>query len=301
MAMSLQELTDNITVIDSPINGRTGALATYLIEGEQCAVIDPGPTSQTLGVLDTLLRLDVELEAVLATHIHLDHAGGSWVLLEEYPEAYLHCHPKGAPHMIDPSRLREGAERLFGDRILEYGKITGVKAERINESIDREVIDFVGIQLEVYWTPGHSSHSQSYFEPDSRTVFVGDAVGHTIGSGGPIIPVSPPPHNPKQALESIELIKSLRPENLCIAHFGAHRDPDKYLDRIKQRTILWNKLADKGVEEGLKLDGIMEMVLDEDQELSDHINGVEGAKHSVKASILGFYMYAKWVNDQKSN
>jgi hypothetical protein len=126
-------------------------------------------------------------------------------------------------------------------------------------------------------------------------VFVGDAVGYTIGTGGPVIPVSPPPHNPLQALESIDLIRSLNPETLCVAHFGAHLDPEIYFDRISVRTRLWMRLAERIVDDGLRLDDLMRLVIREDQELVDHIKGIEGAEHSVKASLLGFYLYAKWV------
>ena len=167
--MSVTELSENIKIIDAPLSGHSRTLATYLVSGERCAVIDPGPTSQTVGVLDAMRKMNVtKLDWVLATHIHLDHAGGSWMLLNQYPDALLHCHPKGAPHMVDPSKLKAGAERLFGDRILEYGESKGVEEKRVRDSKDREVIDFGGTSLEVYWTPGHSSHSQCYFEPDSN-------------------------------------------------------------------------------------------------------------------------------------
>jgi glyoxylase-like metal-dependent hydrolase (beta-lactamase superfamily II) len=298
MPMSPQRLSENITLIDAPINGRTGALGTYLVSGGKNAVIDPGPTSQTKGVIDELRKLGVEnLDWVLATHIHLDHVGGSWMLLNEYPESVLHCHPKGTTHMVDPSKVREGAEKLFGERINEYGEIKGLQESRVQVSRDHEVIDLDGVILEVYWTPGHSSHSQCYFEPDSRTVFVGDAVGHSIGDAGPVIPVSPPPHNPLQALESIELIRSLRPETLCVAHFGAHKEPEIYFDRLSIRTRLWMMLAERIDDDGLRLDDLVKLAIQEDQELADQIEGVEGADHSVKASLLGFYLYAKWVKN----
>jgi glyoxylase-like metal-dependent hydrolase (beta-lactamase superfamily II) len=294
--MSLHKITDKITIIDSPINGRKGTLGTYLISGERNALIDPGPSTQTLGVIDALHGLKItDLQAILLTHIHLDHGGGSWMLLEEYPESYLHCHPKGAEHMINPTQLKEGALRLFGDRIQEYGRITGVDEKRVRESRDGEVIDLGGIHLETIWTPGHSSHSQSYFEPDSRTAFVGDAVGHTMGENGPIIPVSPPPHNPEQAIQSIEKIDALKPEIICIAHFGAHYEPEKHLNRIKERTKLWRRLALKAVDEKMKLDNLVDLVLIEDEELIESVKMGEGANHSIKASLLGFYLYAKWM------
>ena len=297
--MPVETITEHIKLIDSPINGVTGTLGTYLVKGEESVIIDPGPTTQTAGVIEALHGLAVEnLRAVFLTHIHLDHAGGSWRLLEEFPESYLYCHPRGAPHMVDPSRLKEGARQLFGDGINEYGKITGIDRERVFESKDKDCIDLDGVQLDVYWTPGHSSHSQCYFEPDSRTAIVGDVVGHNLWQDIPIIPTSPPPHNPDKAIQSIDLIRSLNPETLCIAHFGAYKNPDEHLDRIKQRTILWKRLAMQAVDEGVKLEDFEKKVLHEDHQLSQRISSLKSPDQALKNSLLGFYMYAKWKNGQ---
>ena len=76
--MSIEAITDNIKLIDSPIKGVKGTLGTYLVSGEESVVIDPGPTSQTPGVLEALEKLKINLRAVALTHIHLDHGGGSW-------------------------------------------------------------------------------------------------------------------------------------------------------------------------------------------------------------------------------
>jgi glyoxylase-like metal-dependent hydrolase (beta-lactamase superfamily II) len=293
--MLLESISDKIMLIDSPIKGVSGLLGTYLVSGEEHVIIDPGPTTQASGVLRALKEHNVKsLKAVLLTHIHLDHGGGTWKILDEYPDAYLYCHPRGAPHMIDPSKLKEGARRLFGDGNNEYGRITGIENTRVIESIDRDTIDLDGAELRVYWTPGHSSHSQCFFEPDSRTAIVGDAVGHNLWQDIPIIPTSPPPHNPEQAIQSIELIKSLDPEILCIAHFGAYKDPEKHLDRIKKRTNLWLRIATRAVNEGLSLEEFSDIVLQEDYMLSQNISDLNESEKTLKNSLLGFYRYAEW-------
>ena len=297
--MPFEAVNDHIMLIDAPFKGITGTLGTYLVSGEEAVVIDPGPTTQTTGVIDVLKELKVrKLKAVLLTHIHLDHGGGSWKLLEEYPEAYLYCHPRGALHMVDPSRLEEGARRLFGDAINEYGKISGMDKDRVIESKDKEIIELGGVRLEVYWTPGHSSHSQCYFEPESRTAIVGDAAGHTMWQDIPLRPTSPPPHNPEQAIQSIELIRSLKPETLCISHFGAFKNPDKHLVRIKTSTELWHRLAIRAVNEGLTLEEFEKMVWREDEQLSRLIKEPQNSDEPLKNSIMGFYMYAQWKNSQ---
>ena len=297
--MSLQEITDKIIVIDIPLSGRTGVLGTYLIEGDKTAVIDPGPTSQAFGVMDILRRRGItQLESVLLSHIHLDHGGGAWKIAEEY-DSIIHCHPRGAAHIINPAMLKAGAEQLFGERVLEYGEIKGAPEERVRESKDSEVIDLGGITLEVHWTPGHSSHSQTYWEPDSKTVFVGDAVGQVIGKDGPIIPVSPPPHNPVKAVESIDMILALTPETLCIAHFGPHDNARKYLNRIKKRTTLWEELSVKAAREELSLEDLVSLVKTEDIELIELLKGQSLVDDAIKGSIQGFWMYGKWKIDRE--
>ena len=296
--MSLQRISDKISVIDSPLSGMRRVLGTYLIEGEKTAVIDPGPTNQTLGVIDALQIHGVkELDAVLLSHIHLDHGGGSWKMAETYPGSFVYCHPRGTAHMVDPSKLKAGAERLFGERVLEYGTITGVPSDRMMESSDGEIIDLGGVILQVLWTPGHSSHSQSYWEPDSRTVFVGDAVGHVMGEGGPVVPVSPPPHNPVRAVESIDRILGLRPETLCIAHFGPHENAIEHLNRIRNRSIFWDRLSIQAAKEGMDLEEFTSLVLEED-ELMNQIEESHSPERSLKGGLLGFLMYGKWKLEQ---
>lgn len=297
--MSLHQITDKISIIDAPFSGNKGVLGTYLIEGDRKAIIDPGPTSQTVGVIDILRKKGVdELDAVLLSHIHLDHAGGSWKMAQEYPDCYVYCHPKGLAHMVDPTRLKAGAERLFGEFVLEYGEITGVPAERMKESQEGDVIDLGGITMEVLWTPGHSSHSQTYWEPDSKTVFVGDAGGRMIGKSGPVVPTSPPPHNPVKAVESIDRILALDPETLCIAHFGVFREPAWYLNRLKDRSIIWGKLSVQAAREEMSLDGLVELVQEEDKEFDELVKGISAPEDSLKNSLVGFWMYGKWKLEQ---
>ena len=295
--MRVLEIADGVKAIDGMLVGSTHSLSTYLIEGERKAVIDPGPTSQAVRVIDILNQRNVKPELSMATHIHLDHAGGSWKLAEEYA-CQIYCHPRGASHMVDPSKLKAAAKKLFGERLLNYGEVTGVPASKIRESFDGELLDFGGIVLEVLWTPGHSSHSQSFWEPDSKTVFVGDAVGHTMGDGGPGVPVSPPPHNPLRAVQSIDKIIGLGPETLCIAHNGPHNDAVTHLKRIKERSIHWGELAVRGAKEEMSLEGFSSFVLEEDEKLSHHIKDLPSPMTELGANLLGFWLYGKWKLDQ---
>ena len=294
--MSVEAITDTISLIDSPYHGRRGVLGTYLIRGEKSAVIDPGPAPLVPGVIEALEATGVtHLDYILLTHIHLDHAAGCWKLLEAYPEAIIHCHPRGAAHVIDPTRLLAAAEEIYGDALKEFGEVRGVLAERVVESTDGETLDLGGISLETIWTPGHSSHSQSYFERGSGVVFVGDAAGHYPGNRGVLVPGSPPPHNPAKAADSLLRLMSYEPKTIAYSHFGYFGEAMALLERFLVQTRLWDRVARDGVEAGLSLKDIFDLLVEEDPEARELSGFGEEGKRAVYSSLNSFVGYAKWL------
>ena len=92
-----------VTVLDTNWVGRPRSIAAALLEsGGQRALVDPGPAS-TLPELRRGLAargLSVaDLDALLLTHIHLDHAGASGTLVRENAGLAVYVHQLGAPHM----------------------------------------------------------------------------------------------------------------------------------------------------------------------------------------------------------
>jgi glyoxylase-like metal-dependent hydrolase (beta-lactamase superfamily II) len=294
--MPTQKVSDGVHIIDAPFHGRTGVLGTYVVEGEKVAVIDPGPASQVPGVIEALDQLGVdEVSKIALTHVHLDHAAGCWMMLEHYPDASLHCHPRGVDHMVDPSKIEAAAREAFGDKILEYGEIRGVPKEKVNVSVDGERLDLIGAQLQVFHTPGHSSHSQSYYEPGGRVLFAGDAAGHTPDNLGAVIPASPAPYNPVQATESLKRLIDLDPETICIGHFGFHEGAARWLRSFREQVQLWEGIASKGVEEGMSLTDMYLRLLDSDGEAQKLVSRDPEAERHIYSSLAGFVSYAKWV------
>ncbi len=294
--MSTQRVSDNVHVIDAPLHGRTGVLGTYVVAGDRVAVIDPGPASQVPGVIEALDRLGVEEVSTIAlTHIHLDHAAGCWRMLERYPGAYVHCHPRGVEHMVDPSRIEAAVREAFGDKIEEYGEIRGIPKEKLKASVDGERLRLGGVELQVLYTPGHSFHSQSYYEPRGRVLFAGDSAGHTPDNVGAVIPASPAPYNPVQAIESLSRMEALSPRVLCIGHFGFHGGAAKWLRNFKEQVLLWERIAYEGVEEGRTLTEVFQKVLDADPEAQTLISANPESKGRIYSSLAGFVSYVKWV------
>ena len=125
-----------ITTLDNLWIGRPRSIAAALLESDgHRAIVDPGPGS-TLETLRQQLRerhLAVsDLDALLLTHIHLDHAGASGALVRENPRLAVYVHKNGAPHMADPSRLLASALRLWPNELQRlFGEMLPVPAENL--------------------------------------------------------------------------------------------------------------------------------------------------------------------------
>ncbi len=294
--MSVEAITDTISMIDSSYHGLGEVLETYLIQGQKSAVIDPGPAPLVPGVIEALEATGVtHLDYILLTHIHIDHAGGCWKMLEAYPDATIHCHPRGAGHVIDPSRLLAAAGKIFGDALSEFGEVRGVPAERVAESTDGETLNLGGVSLETIWTPGHSSHSQSYFEPGSGVVFAGDAAGYYPGNKGVLLPDAPPPHNPAQAADSLLKLMRYEPKTIAYSHFEVYGEAMARLERFLDQTRLWDRVAQDGVEAGLSLNDVFDLLVEEDPEARELAGIDEEGKRAVYFNLKSFVGYAKWL------
>src|SRR5665213_2116445 len=164
--------------------GRSRAIGAWLV-GD--VIVDPGPSSC---LAQLLAALDGRSPRVIAlTHIHLDHAGATGALLRRFPDAEVWVHERGAPHLIDPSKLLVSATRLYGDQMeLLWGEVLPVPAERTRVLRGGETID----GFRVADTPGHASHHVSYLHEASGRAFTGDVAGVRI-SGGPVLAPTPPP------------------------------------------------------------------------------------------------------------
>src|SRR5260370_31100556 len=189
---------DSITILDDLWMGRPHTIATALLEsGGHRAVIDPGPCS-TLATLREELEtrgLGVgDLEAVLLTHIHLDHAGATGALVRENPRLAVYVHKNGAPHMIDPSKLLASAQRLWPNDLQRlFGDTLPVPPDNFRILQGGENLTLGSRQLEVVYTPGHASHHVGYFDKTEGVAFVGDTAGVPLEGKSFVMPPPPPP------------------------------------------------------------------------------------------------------------
>jgi glyoxylase-like metal-dependent hydrolase (beta-lactamase superfamily II) len=186
-----------------------------------------------------------DVRALLLTHIHLDHAGATGVLVREHPHLQVYVHEKGAPHLIDPSKLLASASRLYGDQMERlWGDVLPVPASAVTVLRGGERIRAGGRELDVAYTPGHASHHVSYFSADAGVAFVGDTAGVRLLPGGVNVPPTPPPDIDLDAWRaSVAQIAASGADTLFLTHFGPHRPAAAHLAELLDNLELSAALA----------------------------------------------------------
>ncbi|HEX5474742.1 MAG TPA: MBL fold metallo-hydrolase [Vicinamibacterales bacterium] len=253
-------LAPGLDYVDVRFLGQPSLIATAILHGPGgVALIDPGP-STTLGHLEGALAQKgiglVDVREILLTHIHLDHAGSTGSILERYPGIDVLVHERGAPHLIDPSKLLTSAGRLYGqdmDRL--WGTVKPVPAARVRPLSGGERLTVAGRDLAVASTPGHAVHHVSYFDAASRVAFVGDTAGIRRGSGNYVLPPTPPPDIDLEAWRaSQDRILAWDPDTLFLTHFGPFSGARPQFGELFAHLAEWSRsvqrlVADEALDE----------------------------------------------------
>jgi glyoxylase-like metal-dependent hydrolase (beta-lactamase superfamily II) len=230
--------------IDVVYLGHDRVICAYEVGG---VVVDPGPTSSVETLIDALGGLIPR--ALLLTHIHLDHAGATGVLCRRFPELVVYVHERGAPHLVDPSRLVESASRLYGADTMEeaFGEIAPVPEERLRPLAGGETVE----GFRVAYTPGHANHHVSYLHEDSGDAYVGDVAGIRIPPHNYTLAPTPPPDLDVETwLDSIETVAAWNPKALCLTHFGRVPEVQDQLRRARASLLDHAELARDGDADG---------------------------------------------------
>ncbi len=234
----------------------------HLIQSDdRVAIIDTGTQYSVPQVEQALTQLSLDyqnVDYVILTHIHLDHAGGAGALMDLCENAKLIVHPKGARHMVDPSRLIAGASAVYGEDEFSrlYGSITPVAEHRIIVPEDGETIDFAGRPLLFLDTPGHANHHHCILDINSDSVFTGDTLGiayQALREGDTcfVMPTTTPVQfNPAALHASIDKVMSYKPETLYLTHYGPITPSSKMVaglhEQIDDYVMLTQQAADEG-------------------------------------------------------
>ncbi|HDN26945.1 MAG TPA: MBL fold metallo-hydrolase [Thioploca sp.] len=278
-----QDHSFGITTIDTGFMRPRFAASHLLIENNHAAYIDVGTTNEAPRLLDVLRQKNIPVENVdyvIVTHVHLDHAGGAGKLMQVLPNARLVAHPRGARYMINPSKLVAGATAVYGEEVFQtyYGEVVPVAAERVINADDEQVIDFQGRSLLFLDTPGHARHHFCIFDERAKSFFTGDTFGISykefdLPRGRFIFAgTTPVQFDPLAMHHSINRLLSYDPDKMYLTHYGEVTDivrlADKLHDSIDKQVALMESVANSGEERHTLLyKGIMSAFLDELQQL----------------------------------
>jgi glyoxylase-like metal-dependent hydrolase (beta-lactamase superfamily II) len=298
------------TTVDLNWTGRPRSIAALLMESDGTSVlIDPGPQS-TLETLRAGLRDRGQdfrrLDALLLTHIHLDHAGATGALVRENPDLKVYVNEFGLVHMINPARLLASAGRLYGgDLQTLYGECTPVPEGNLLQLQGGERIRIGGTELEVFYTPGHASHHVTYWERASRTAFVGDTAGIRVQGDAFLLPATPPPDiNVEIWNQSLDTIASWGLERIFLTHFGFIENPGEHIRLYKERLAEWSALTRKLLQSGVETTEAEKIFVDSVAEEIKSTLPMDAADHYIfngglRLSWLGLMRYVRKKDQQR--
>jgi glyoxylase-like metal-dependent hydrolase (beta-lactamase superfamily II) len=292
-----------ISGIDTKMIGREMVTSAYLLHGDEPALVETGPSLSREAIGEGLSELGIgpdDLAHVVVTHIHLDHAGGVGTLARSFPRATIWVHHRGAPHLVDPTRLVSSVERVYGAERARafFGGVEPTPAERLRAVDDGDVIPLGGRSLEVLYTPGHASHHVALVDSETGAVFAGDAIGVHLPDVKVLRPATPPPDiDVELAVQSIERIRGRTQSVLLLSHYGAVPEVNAICDLAILRIRGWAEDVRDALGRTDDVDEIVK-VLDERVAAEDVADAGEGADmeryemlSSVQVNAMGLIRY----------
>ena len=254
-----------LTLLDLRHLGRERVIGSYLLQtSDGPALFDCGPTTCVAELKARLADQDLKLQDVrhlLLSHIHLDHAGATGVLVREHPELQVHVSEVGASHLVDPERLERSARRLYGE---EFDTLWGELAPVPEENV--RVVGSEVLGLECFPTPGHASHHVCYLDGNG-TLYAGDSAGVRIQPARFVLPPTPPPEVDLEAWDTtLDEIERRDPQRLALIHFGVAHDVERHLAEMRTRLHEWaDRVRDGASEEEFEAAAARDLGAETDQ------------------------------------
>ena len=275
--VNLINIVDGISVIDSEYYSKDFAAIYLLKQKNKIIIIETGTNYSVPHVKEALSQVGLsfsDVSYVIPTHVHLDHAGGAGLLMMQCQNAALVVHPRGARHLIDPSKLVAGAKAVYGENKFKeyYGEIFPIDANRVIQADDNFILDFDGRELRFIDTPGHARHHFCIWDKATKSMFTGDTFGISYRDLDHqdelyILPsTSPVQFDPEALIQSINRIMEFKPERVCLTHFSAikptKKATSKLIESIHFVSNLAIKYADKNDSESIIYKKMMDYFLE---------------------------------------
>lgn len=253
----VEQINSTIYCIDCHDLGREKRTGCYVIVGKKTTIIETSASPSIPYILQGLEELQIKLENIqylILTHIHLDHAGGAGLFLEKCPNATVIVHPKGSVHLADPCKLIASAKTVYGAEFdALFNPILPIPKEKIKVVEHKEQLVLEERTLTFYHTPGHANHHISIRDDLSNGIFTGDTSGihyHELNHEGIsfVLPsTSPNQFHPESMLNSISLFEQLKPDSLYFGHYGEHSNPEIVYKQIRYWLPLFIQCGEEAI------------------------------------------------------
>ncbi len=250
----LVEYDAGITCVDAMYVQPGHACCYLMVENGRAAFIDTGTGHSVPYLLETikLKNLNVEdVDYVIPTHVHLDHAGGAGLLMSKLPNAKLVIHPRGAPHMIDPEKLVAGTIAVYGEEKFKqyYGEIIPIEEQRVTVAEDEHEIQLANRTLKFLDAPGHARHHFCVYDKTSNGFFTGDTFGLSYKEldnedGAFILPTTTPVQfEPDAWQNTLTRMLDYQPKNMYLTHFGCVTEIDRLTAQLREGIDEYTNIA----------------------------------------------------------
>jgi len=291
------KVSEGVYLLDTVALGQRNTVGAYVIKAEKTALVDCGYASSYQNILSGLAEIGVapgDVRYIIPTHVHLDHAGAAGHLMRSMPNAQLLAHERGAPHLIDPSRLLESATRVFGEAIMElYGKPVPVPAERVTP-VGKEMHLNLGngSTATLIHAPGHAPHQVSVLLERANMLLTADAVGIVYPGLTTLIPTTPPPSfDPGSLVSTVGQLEQTAPRKLLVPHFGTRDDAPSIFDATRTKVLQWVRDVEGMRKRGVGLEEASEVMASKVGKEANVNELPIYARVSVRTSVMGIMHY----------
>lgn len=236
--------------------------AIYLIDDVKKAIIETGTSWEIDRILEAIREFGLkpaDIDALVVSHIHLDHAGGAGFLLPVMPQAKVYVHERGHKHLVDPSKLVASAREALGpEESKMYGTMQPIPPDRVVAVRDGDRLDLGKHALVFLDSPGHAPHELTILDESNRCVYTGDAAGLYFPQDEVLMPIAPAPSfDLAKNLRTFERLLALEPRALLFSHYGPHPRPKEAIEAMMVAYPAWSrvvkeKLAANGEDEVLR-------------------------------------------------
>jgi glyoxylase-like metal-dependent hydrolase (beta-lactamase superfamily II) len=254
IAAKMTDFRAGITAIDCDYVRPKLAASHLVVDGGRAAFVDTGTTHSLPNLLAALEAKGLDrsdVDWVLTTHVHLDHAGGAGALMQALPNARCAVHPRGAPHLVRPGKLVAGSIAVYGEsryRAL-YGEIVPIDESHVLVAEDGAKLSLGGRELELIHTPGHALHHYCIVDRAHALIFSGDTFGISyrdfdVNGRAFIFPTTTPVHfDPEALCRSVDRLISYQPRSIFLTHYAEVTELDRLAREMKERVVAYADLG----------------------------------------------------------